>query len=77
MGHLAASERVRQKNLRTIGDVGTLRNKTHPSKGVVINLNKDQSSDESVGSNVEEVVQWDRSLHSLKMFQMAVLILSG
>jgi hypothetical protein len=49
----------------------------HPSKGVVINLNKDQSSNESVGSNVEEVVQWDRSLRSSQTFQMTVLILSG
>jgi hypothetical protein len=49
----------------------------HPSKGGVINLNKDQSSNESVGSNVEEVIQWGRSLRSSKTFQTAVLILSG
>jgi hypothetical protein len=49
----------------------------HPSKGVVIHLNEDQSSNESVGSNVEEVVQWDCSLRSSKTFQTAMLILSG
>jgi hypothetical protein len=46
----------------------------HPSKGV-IHLDGDSSSNESVGSDVEEVVMWDHSLRSLMMFQRAVLIL--
>ncbi len=48
----------------------------HPSKGV-IHLDGDSSSNKSVGSDVEEVVMWDHSLHSSKTFQRAVLILSG
>ncbi len=48
----------------------------HPSKGV-IHLDSDSSSNESVGSDVEEVVMWDHSLRSSKTFQRAVLILSG
>jgi hypothetical protein len=35
------------------------------------------SGNESVGSDVKEIVQWDRSLRSTKTFQTAVLILSG
>jgi hypothetical protein len=46
----------------------------HPSKGV-IHLDGDSSSNESVGSDVEEVVMWDHSLRSSKTFQRAVLIL--
>ena len=48
----------------------------HPSKGV-IHLEDDSSGNESVDSDVEEVVQWDRSLSSTKTFKTAVLILSG
>ena len=48
----------------------------HPLKGV-IHLDGDLSSNESVSSDVEEVVMWDHSLRSLKTFQRAVLILSG
>ena len=48
----------------------------HPSKGV-IHLEDDLSGNESVDSDVEEVVQWDRSLSSTKTFKTAVLILSG
>ena len=44
----------------------------HPSKGV-IHLDGDSSSNESVGSDVEEVVMWDHSLRSSKTFQRAVL----
>ena len=47
----------------------------HPLKGV-IHLDGDLSSNESVSSDVEEVVMWDHSLRSLKTFQRAVLILS-
>jgi hypothetical protein len=46
----------------------------HLSKGV-IHLDGDSSSNESVGSDVEEVVMWDHSLRSWKTFQRAVLIL--
>jgi hypothetical protein len=48
----------------------------HPSKEV-IHLEDDSSGNESVDSDVEEVVQWDRSLSSTKTFKTAVLILSG
>jgi hypothetical protein len=48
----------------------------YPSKGV-IHLEDDSAGDESVDSDVEEVVQWDRSLRNTKMFKKSVLILSG
>ena len=48
----------------------------HPSKGI-IHLEDDLSGNESVDSDVEEVVQWDRSLCTTKTFKTAVLILSG
>jgi hypothetical protein len=48
----------------------------HPSKGV-INLNDDSSGNESVSSDVEEIVEWDKNLRISKSFQTAVLILSG
>jgi hypothetical protein len=47
---------------------------SHLSKGVI---HPADSGDENVGSDVEEVVQWDRSLRSTKTFQTVVLILSG
>jgi hypothetical protein len=46
----------------------------HLSKGVI---HLDDSSNENVGSDVEEVIQWDRSLRLTKMLQMVVLILSS
>jgi len=48
----------------------------HPSKGV-IHLEDDLSGNESVDSDVEEVVQWDHSLSSTKTFKTAELILYG
>ena len=48
----------------------------YSSKGV-IHLEDDLSGNESVDSDVEEVVQWDRSLRNTKTFKTAVLILSG
>jgi hypothetical protein len=48
----------------------------HPSKGV-IHLEDDSSGNEIVDSDVDKVVQWDRSLSSTKTFKTAVLILSG
>jgi hypothetical protein len=48
----------------------------HPSKGI-IHLEDDSSGNESVDSDVEEVVQWDCSLRNTKRFKTAVLILSG
>ncbi len=48
-----------------------------PSGGVV-NLKEDISSNEGgVGSNVEEIIQWDRELCQSKTFSMALLILSS
>jgi hypothetical protein len=47
---------------------------SHPSKGVI---NLYDSNDESVGSNIEEVVQWDKELRNTKTFMTAVIILSG
>jgi hypothetical protein len=46
----------------------------HLPKGVI---HLADSGNESVGSEVEEIVQWDRSLRLTNTFQMAVLILSG
>jgi hypothetical protein len=43
----------------------------------IIHLEDDSSGNESVDSDVEEVVQWDRSLRNTKTFKTAVLILSG
>jgi len=48
----------------------------HPLKGV-IHLEDDSSGNESVDSDMEEVVQWDRSLSNTKTFKTVVLILSG
>jgi hypothetical protein len=48
----------------------------YPSKGA-IHLEDDSSGDESVDFDVEEVVQWDRSLRNMKTFKTTVLILSG
>ncbi len=49
-----------------------------PSGGVVVNL-KDNlfSNEEGNGSNVEEIIQWDRELCQSKTFSTALLILSG
>jgi hypothetical protein len=44
---------------------------SHPSNGIIYLYN---SGDESVGSDVEEVVQWDKGLST---FMTAVTILSG
>jgi hypothetical protein len=46
----------------------------HLPKGVIHLAN---SSNENVGSDVEEAIWWDRSLPLMKTFQMAVLILSS
>jgi hypothetical protein len=47
---------------------------SHPSNGIIDLYN---SGDESVGSDVEEVVQWDKELRGTKTFMTAVTILSG
>ena len=44
----------------------------HPSKGV-IHLEDDSSGNEIVDSDMDEVVQWDRSLSIKKTFKTAVL----
>jgi hypothetical protein len=44
----------------------------------VVNLEDDISFNEgSIGSNVEEIIQWDRELCQTKTFSTALLILSG
>ena len=48
----------------------------HPLKGN-IHLENDSSGNDSVDSEVEEVVQWDSSLRNTKTFKTVVLILSG
>ena len=48
---------------------------SHPSKGV-INLYDSNDEIESVGSNIDEVVQWDKEPRSTKTFMTAVIILS-
>jgi hypothetical protein len=46
--------------------------------GGVVNLKDNISSNKgSDGSDVEEIIQWDRELHQPKTFSMALLILSG
>ncbi len=57
----------------------------HPSSSATIvmshlskrDIRLDDSGNENVGSDLEEIVQWDCSLCLTKTFQMAVLILSG
>jgi hypothetical protein len=46
----------------------------HPLGGIIF---LDKSSNKSVGSNVEEVVQWDQELCVTKTFTTAVLIFSS
>jgi hypothetical protein len=47
---------------------------SHLSKGIVL---LDDSSNESVGSEVDEVVQWDDKLCKTKTFKMVDIILSS
>jgi hypothetical protein len=47
---------------------------SHPSNGIIDLYN---SGDKSVGSDVEEVVLWDKGLCDTKTFMTAVNILSG
>ena len=49
---------------------------SHPLKGV-INLYNSNDKIESVESDIEEVVQWDKELCNTKTFMTAVIILSG